>query len=508
MVSPDSRFPGAIALLVAVVLAIALPAIASDGDAAALERRYLAARDLEATGQLGQARDMYREIVAVETGNPRRDDALLGLTRIALGADGPEAPIPRTTSAAALVEARARLSAIVDAPSGADAAPEAAYWLALLQLDPRAPFFDPSAAQAALTAYPRLYPGSPFSRGAMVRASEVLVGSGRADAARQLAFRALAGGAAGNEAARAWRVLGEAEARAGRVQPALVALGRCFEIAPGGPLAREAKDLATILDRSAFGRSRGTAGGYSPSGEPTGLPGRVVDLAAQADGTLIALLARDGQLVTIAPDGKAGNRATALDATSVAIDRTGRTWLAAPGKLLVGDRGATIPLPPGAEVVSIAPVGPLSAWIADADQRRVVRLNGDGAIAVTAPLPPRADPVRIAAAADGGVWVLESRGPTLLGYGPGGEQRAAIALGDPVEKPLDVRTDALGNVYLLGAKPIAVYVFDPAGKLALTWEPASAAPGEEFPRPALLAIDGAGGIAIYDARLENVRWWR
>ncbi len=508
MVSRGFRVRGAIALVVAGALALAVPAIANDGDAAALERRYLAARDLEATRQLGQAREMYLEIAAIETGNPRRDDALLGLTRIALGASGPDEPIPRTTSPAALVEARARLSAIVDGPSGADAAPEAAYWLALLMLEPRAPFFDPAAAQAELTAYPRLYPGSAFSRGAMLRASELLVASGRADAARQLAFRALAGGAAGNEAAQAWRVLGEAEARAGRAQPALVALGRSAELASGGPLAREATDLATIVDRSAFGRSRGTAGGYDASGQPVGLPGRVVDLAAQADGTLIALIARDGQLVTIAPDGKAGNRATALGATAVAIDRSGRTWLAAPGKLLNGDDGATIPLPSGAEVVSIAPTGPQAAWVADADQRRVVRLNGDGSVAVTAPLPPRADPVRVAAAADGGVWVLETRGPTLLGYGPGGEQRAAVALAERVEKPIDLRTDALGNVYLLAAKPIAVYVFDASGKLALTWEPVSADPNDEFPRPSLLAIDGAGGIAIYDARRENVRWWR
>jgi hypothetical protein len=489
-------------------LALAAPALASEERTAALERRYLAARDLEATGQLNKAREMYLDVATVEAGNPRRDDALLGLTRIALGASGPEEPIPSATSPAALVEARDRLTAIVEGPPGADAAPEAAYWLALLKLDPRAPFFDPAAAQADLTAYPRLYPGSAFSRGAMLRASELLVESGRADAARQLAFRVLADGAEGTEAAAAWRVMGVAQARAGHAQPALVAFGRSVQSAPDGPQARAAQDLAAIVDRTAFARARGPAGGYVPAGDPIALPGRVTDLAAQADGTLLALLERDGQLVSIGTDGKSKGRVTAMGASAIAVDRYGRTWLAAPGKLLVGDGGTSIPISSGSEVVSIAPTGPLAAWIADADERRVVRLNGDGTIAVTAPLPPRADPVRVAAAADGGVWVLESRGPTLLGYGPGGEQRASVALVDRVEKPVDLRSDALGNAYLLAAKPVAVYVFEPAGKLVLTWEPAVAEPGKEFPRPALLAVDGAGRFALYDARLENVRWWR
>jgi streptogramin lyase len=302
--------------------------------------------------------------------------------------------------------------------------------------------------------------------------------------------------------------MGEAEARAGRAQPALVARGRSVQIAPAGPQARGAQDLAAIVDRTTFARARGAAGGYAPTGDPIALPGRVADLAAQADGTLLALFARDGQLASVATDGKNKTRVAATGASAVAVDRYGRTWIAAPGKLLIGDGGSSIPIPPGAEVVSIAPTGPLSAWIADADERRVVRLNGDGTIAVTAPLPPRADPVRVAAAADGGVWVLELRGPTLLGFGPGGEQRASVALADRVEKPVDVRSDALGNAYLLAAKPVAVYVFDPSGKLALTWEPAVADPGKEFPRPALLAVDGAGQFALYDARLENVRWWR
>ena len=507
MVSAGPRLRRAAALLGA-SLALALPALASEESTAALERRYLAARDLEATGQFSQAREMYLDIATVEAANPRRDDALLGLVRIALGASGPEEPIPSATSAAALLEARQHLAAIVDGPPGADAAPEAAYWLALLQLDPRAPFFDPAAAQAELTAYPRLYPGSAFSRGAMLRASELLVESGRADAARQLAFRVLASGAEGSEAAAAWRVMGEAEARAGRAQPALAALGRSVQIAPEGPQARAAQDLAAIVDRTAFARSHGPAGGYTPVGEPIALAGRVADLAAQADGTLVALFARDGELVSIGTDGKAKGRVTAIGASAVALDRYGRTWLAAPGRLLVGDGGTSIPLPSGSEVVSIAPIGPLSTWVADADQRRVVRLNGDGTVTVTAPLPPRADPVRVAAAADGGVWVLEMRGPTLLGYGPGGEQRASVALADRVPKPVDVRSDALGNAYLLAAKPVAVYVFDPAGKLVLTWEPAVAEPAREFPRPALLAVDGAGQFALYDSKLENVRWWR
>jgi len=507
MVSAGPRFRRATALLGA-ALALAVPVVASEESAAALERRFLAARDLEATGQKSQAREMYLDIATVEVGNPRRDDALLGLTRIALGSGGPEEPIPSATPPAAFLEARDRLTAIVDGPPGADAAAEAAYWRALLQLDPRAPYFDPAAAQAELTAFPRLYPGSVFSRGARLRAAELLVESGRSDAARQLAFRVLADGAEGNEEAAAWRVLGEAEARAGSAQSALVALGRSAELAGGGSQARRAEDLATIVDRAAFARARGPAGGYVTAGEPIPLAGRVADLASLADGTLVALLARDGQLVSIGTDGKARSRTTAMGASAIAIDRYGRTWLAAPGKLLVGEGGTTIPLPSKSEVVSIAPTGPLSAWIADADERRVVRLNGDGTIAVTAPLPPRADPVRVAAAADGGAWVLEMRGPTLLGYGPGGEQRVSVALAERVEKPVDVRSDALGNAYLLAAKPIAVYVFDPAGKLVLTWEPAVAEPAREFPRPALLAVDGAGRFALYDARMENVRWWR
>ena len=507
MVSP-ARCARRGAVLLAAVLAAApaWPAHAGEESAAALERRYLAARDLEATGQAGQAREMYLDVAAVETGNPRRDDALLGLARIALGAGGPGEPLPESTTAAALVEGRDRLTAIVEGTPGADAAPEAAYWLALLKLDPRAPFFDPAAAQADLTAYPRLYPGSAYRRGAMLRASELLVESGRAEAARQVAFRVLADGADGAEAAAAWRVMGEAEARAGRPQPALVALGRSIQLEPDGPSARLAEDLATLVDRTAF--SRGPGAGYAAAGEPIGLPGRVADLAAQPDGTLLALLEREGQLVSIGRDGKALNRVAAAGATAVAVDRSGRTWLAAAGKLSIGDSGLSIPLPAKSEVVSIAPTGPRSAWIADAGDRRVVRLNGDGTIAVTAPLPPRADPVSVAAAGDGGVWVLDARGPTLLLFGPGGEQRAVVALAERAEKPVDLCSDALGNAYLLATRPVAVLVFDPAGRPVTTWAPGTADPGKEFPRPALLAVDRAGEFALYDARLENVRWWR
>ncbi len=495
-------------IVLGLALALAGSALGSDESGAALERRYLAARDLEATGQLGQAREMYLDIAAVVTGNPRRDDALLALARIALDSSGPDEPIPVTTSAAALVEAKGRLEAIVSGPPNSEAVSEAAYWLALLKLDPRAPFFDPAAAQAELTAFPRLHPRSPFRRGAMLRASELLVESGRTEAARQFAFRILADGAVGADAAAAWRVMGEAEARAGRAQPALVALGRSAQTAPDGPQARLAADLASIVDRAAFASARGLPSVYASAGEPIAIPGRVIDLAAQADGTLLALLARDGQLVALGRDGKSKSRVTAMGASAVAVDRFGRTWLAAPDKLIVGDGGISLPLPPKTEVVSLAPAGALSVWIADANSRRVVRLQGDGSIAVTAPLPPRADPVRVAPGADGGVWVLDARGPSLLAYGPGGEQRAAIALVGRVDKPVDVRSDALGNAYLLGARPVAVQVFDPKGEPIVNWAPATSDPGEEFPRPALLAVDGAGEFALYDARLERVGWWR
>ncbi len=473
-----------------------------------LERRYLAARDLERTGQSRQAREIYLEIASQKEQNPLQDDALLALARIALGVPGPETPVPPDVPSASYREARGYLEQIVALSPERESAPEAAYWLALLQLDPRAPFFDPAAALAALTSHPRLYPKSAYADGALLRAAELLVVTGRVDAAREMAFRVLSQGADGEDASRAWLVMGEAEARARRAEPALVALGRATDENPGGPAARRARDLATIVDRVAFATARAPQPPFAAAGEPIGVEGRVSDVAASPEGTLVVVLPRDGKLDSIGADGRRLATRTLENPTAAAFDRWGRLWVALPGRLEIGDSGRSIPLPPRAKVISIAPTGPASAWIADADARQVLLLDGDGKVRVTLPLPSRADPERVAPAADGGVWVLDGKAPALLGYGPGGEERRTIPLGERVERPVDLESDPLGQVYLLAAKPIAVYVFDPSGTLAMTWEPRVADPGREFPRPSALAVDGAGCFALYDARLESARWWR
>lgn len=495
----------ALGALLALPPSAARPVSAASGDP--LERRFLAARELERTGQARQAREIYLELASPGEKTPYQDDALLALARISLQVGGPETPVPADVVPASFDEARVYLETLIALSPEPETAPEAAYWLALLQLDPRAPFFDPAAAQAALTAHPRLYPRSSHSEGALLRASELLVASGRVDPAREMAFRVLAEGIGGADASRAWLVLAEAEARSRRFESALFALGRAVDEAPAGEAARRARDLATIVDRVAFSRARAPELPFAAAGEPIGISGRVSDVTASPEGTLVAVVPRDGQLVSVTPGGEISTRPVEEPAAA-SYDRWGRLWVALPGRLEIAGGGRPIPLPPRARVVSLAPSGPGSAWIADADARQVVRLGAQGKIEVTLPLPPRADPLRVAPAIDGGVWVLEGRGPTLLGYGPGGEERKVIPLADRVERPIDLESDPLGNLYLLASKPLAVYVFDPSGTLAMAWEPRVADPGKDFPRPAALAVDGAGGFALYDSRLESARWWR
>ncbi len=498
----QSRTVGVIA---AMLCGVIMPAGAQSAPAVT-DRRITAARELENSGQLDAARQLYREIVASTAPTEAIPEALLSLARLAWPVDDParlgREPVPQGLA----LEARTQLETLRVKYDRTPQAAEALWRLALLELEPSSPYYDPVDAAAQLRTLTVIAPDSPRVPAALVLAAETESRNGRLTQAASIAFSMLSDHPLALEyCSRAWQVLADADLATPRYGEALSALGRAANCnGPTAP-AEVAKARARLIVRQLNRTAGVTVTTPVESAAPLALrdPQLTFDndgklwIGSQKDGMLIAL--RNDRIVEKIP--LPGNVASGFDAWS-------RRWTIVGPRVIAPAGAGEYPLPAGTEPISIAPSGAKLVWIADADTNRVIRVGAGGKIEVTAALPPKAEPIKLLATPEGGVWVLDDKATGALHQiAPTGALQRTISFAGLATRVVDVTRDYLGTLYLLDAKSASVIVVSPDGKplqtLALPQQGDAA-----FSRPAALAVDRDGSVAVYDSKRGKIAWLR
>ncbi|MFN7964171.1 MAG: tetratricopeptide repeat protein [Acidobacteriota bacterium] len=180
----QSRTVGVIA---AMLCGVIMPAGAQSAPAVT-DRRITAARELENSGQLDAARQLYREIVASTAPTEAIPEALLSLARLAWPVDDParlgREPVPQGLA----LEARTQLETLRVKYDRTPQAAEALWRLALLELEPSSPYYDPVDAAAQLRTLTVIAPDSPRVPAALVLAAETESRNGRLTQAARIAL--------------------------------------------------------------------------------------------------------------------------------------------------------------------------------------------------------------------------------------------------------------------------------------------------------------------------------
>ena len=492
--------------ILAVILGAAAAAPATAQSGTLDERQFRAARDLERSGQIQQAEEIYRQIVDSRPGSDRADDALLALARIAWPVDRADRLAADSSPLASIISARSSLELLRKSYPGGDAAAEGLWRLALTYLvpDPRA--WRPEEAAALLTTLPVLYPEAPEVPGSLALAAELDVTAGRASRASELAFRIVADWPHDPSAAHAWIVMGRVDFAAGRFDDALsdFAAARRAAVEDEGGAALHALELSTLVDRAAYASSR-AGDAYRPDRAARALPDKVSDLACDADGRLLASLPREDTVIVVGAGGEVVERRPFVGPSAVAVDAWGRPWVAREAGLTTPS-GDPVPVPPKTRIDSIAPVDPGTVWVVDGRARQVLRAAVGAGVSAKARLPERATPVRVAPVEDGGAWVLTERPSTLVRIGFDGLPRSTIRLEELVREPVDLERDRLGHLYVLDRRALAVLVLGEDGRLVHRIE--LARPDGGVTRPEAIAVDGSGAVAVYDGREKRIFWFR
>ncbi len=497
-------------LVVRVLLALlslgAMGTAARAQPAALDERQYRAARDLERSGQLEQAEEIYRQIVDSRPDSDRADDALLALARIAWPLDDPGQLAADASALGSIESARSSLELLRKKYAAGDAAAEGLFRLALTHLVPHPRAWRPEEAAALLTTLPVLYPGAPEVPAALALAAELDIAAGRPSRASELAFRLIADWPDSPYTAQAWIVLGRVDFAAGRADEALAAFGAARRSAAERDerVASRALELSTLVDRVAYAPSR-PAAAYRFGTVARPLPGKASDLASDGEGRILAVLPRDDALVVVEQDGTTVQKRPSVGAAAVAVDAWGRSWLAH-GAGIATPAGDTLPLPPKARLSAIAPVAPGTVWAVDDRERRVVRLELGAGIVAEARLPQRSTPLRVAPAEDGGAWILTERPSLIVGVGPNGLPRKTIRLDSLVREPYDFDRDSLGHLYVLDRRELRVLVLSEEGQVLQRI--ALSGPDRGIEKPEAIAVDGSGAVAVFDARDKRISWFR
>lgn len=485
---------------------LALVSPAWSDDDSVTRRLFVAASELEKSGQIEPARKSYTQIVETAPESEWADDALLALARLEWAVDDPAALGSEPRDPARLARAQELLETLVTRYVASDSAAEATWRLALLLLEPSHTGRNPDEAVARLVSLPTIYPDSANAPRALALAATIDEREGRDERARASAFELLSGWPARPECAEAWLVLGRIFAGERRWGDALHALGRAQAVA-GSDSARgaEAARLATLVDRLAF-RIAAPGAPLSPSAEGLlALSLRPDALALSEEGELALLYAREDTLERVSAAGER-ERAAAPGAESLAFDRSGGLWAA--GSAIAPPRGSvSFAAQAGLEIGGIAPVDAARVWLLDEGERRVLLASRDGSILERASLPERARPEKIAPDGERGAWILDARARLLHRVDETGKTLTRIDLSTRVERPQDLAVDVLGNLYLLDEREKSLHVLDAMGtplfQVALSEE------GElGFERPEAIAVDGSGGVAVYDARKRRISWLR
>jgi len=441
------------AAVLAATLALVSTTVAQDvPDPAAAERQYRLALRLGAD-RSPDAAAAFAKVVALAPGGPFADDALVDLACLSGLPDWPEdvARLDGARAATAVVS----LEKVVTAYADGDRALEARYRLALIRMAP-IPGRDAARVRQDLIALA----ASP-SRDHWVVAARYALGvldeqTGAAERARgafarivverpdsDVASRALSG------FGRALLVQGEFGLAAGRFQDA-IAMG-----APPGVRAEALRDLAmseVLRERLPERRWAATA---SPLAVTPTTRGASL-LASNEDGRLVVFDRKNEALQTFDARGIGAPAVPVAEVTALATDPYGRVFVATKEALLRWD---------GTGVTTVLALGRLGA------------------------------PAAIAVDASGTVWIADKRGDRVERWTPG--TPAPVVVRESKGAGVAALAVAGGRVIAAEAKTGRIVILAGPGSEAVFGTAA-------FRRPAALAVDAAGRIAVLDEKAETV----
>lgn len=495
--------------LILAALLCAPPALAA-GDAELARRLYDLGARLAAEGKTEQALERYREAAEADPSGALADDALLAAARL-------HYPVKRleelgSAGRAGLKAARSLLERVREEYRNGDAAPEALFLLALIQLDPDNPKRDADEAWADLATVVSVYPESPPAERALVVSAVLAEQLGRPDAAHLAWFQVVERFPDGPHLVRARLGLGRTLIALRRPEAAIRELHTAREGAgDDATAAAEALDLLQLALRQANFTQRSEEGLYragTPIGEALDLK-QPVDLAVRGAGELLVADRGGDALVALRPEGTLGGRTTFAKIEAVSVSSFDGVWLAGGGEILTPWVRRTLARADGKAVDrtgALAASGGDQAYLIDAGRGEVLRLDRRGDVLEALTLPGKAQPLDLAALPGGGVAVLDGRSSRILLVD--GEGRVASSLGPAGEgwtlsRPAALARDLAGNLYVLDTKERAVLVIGPEGGLVARVTSEKEGPGA-FNKPVALAVDRAGRILIWDAKDKRV----
>ena len=415
--------------------------IAGDPAAAASQLRVASRLAAERSSSAPGA---FEKVVALDPGGPSASDALLALARFYHPPESWDgtAALDATRAAAA----GAALTRLIDADARGPRAAEARYLRALTRLAPL-PARDPAGAREDLIEAAAFPASDPF-------------------------------------ASRARAVLGALDEEAGQFARAAGSYARVLIEDPSGPAAREASAgfARTLMREGRFGEAAVIA-------QQAGLAA-LTDLATKG---VLRSRSPEGRWssLTTAPPPIPGPRGAALlaarpDGGFVVYDRKA-------GSIQAYDasgRGAAATALPEVSALAVDPFGRVFAAAGDA----VVRLDPAGPVTV-ASLGSFAPASALAIEASGAVMVVDRRGERIARFAPGATSWEILREGK-----------GASLIALVQDRGRAIAADEKSGGLiaVVPGKPEAAIGGAVFRRPASIAVDAAGQIAVLDVRQENV----
>lgn len=427
----------------ALLAVLALAGVAVAGDHAAAESQLRVASRLAAE-RSASAPGAFEKVVALDPGGPLADDALLALARFYHPPERLEetATLDPTRSAAA----SGALTRLIEAHPRGTRAAEARYLRAMLRLAPL-PGRDPAGAREDLIEAAGLPGPDPF------------------------------------------------------VSRARAALGALDE--EEGQFARAAGSYARVLvEDPASLAAREAAGGFARSLLRTGRFGEAAIVAQRAGLDALRDLAMKGVLRVRSPEGRWSSRATPLP--PMAGPRGAALFAARPdGGFVVYDRkagsiqsydaagrGAAASALPDVTALAVDPFGRVHA----ATDERVVRLDPAGPV-VVARLGALAPASALALDASGAVLVVDRKGDRVARYAPGAS--SWVFLREGKGSSLIALVQDRGRAIAADEKTGGLIAIAPG-------RPEARIGGVVFRRPASIAVDQAGQIAVLDVKQETV----
>lgn len=483
MSNPALRLGG---LAAAALALLAVEAWGQDPDAA--RRQYRVARRLAAEGS-PEAGAALRRVVELDPRGPLADDALVEEALLE--------PVPRWPEGLGGLEsapanrAAVLLGRALNEHGGGDRAWEARYYRSLLLLEPLE-FHDPSAARLDLLALATSPDAGAWGLAARYLVAWLAEQQGDAAAARAAYQRLVIEAPHDPAAVRARLGLARLDLREG--EPGRAASRIQAVLQHGGdepPGVHALRDLAVRhLVQGAHGPSApavpelvATTGVRSPAG-----------FVVMPDGGLLLADRRQGLVLAFDPEGKQRARWEVDSPQAVAVNALGRVVVATSDRIyrLEPDRPPLAAAPLGSFApVSAMALDPLGAvWLLDRRGERIGRIDPGGS-------EPRS------------VW--ESSGARLTGMIRDGRRMLAIddrqkaivaieadgserALAGGLRRPAGIAADGTGRVAVLEAKLGLVAFFDPGGVRGTDFSTAAAG----IERPLAVDLGPDGSLHLFD----------